>query len=82
MQGDERDASALRRMAMRTTSRNEQVAGRGLNGLPVLSLRFGAAGLRLTTLEHESCCATQTNRPALGACRRCPMGDQVQACLT
>lgn len=80
MQGDERDASTVRRMAMRTTSRNEQVAGRGLNGLPVFSLRFGAAGLRLTALE--SCCATQTHRPALGACRRCPMGDQVQACLT
>jgi hypothetical protein len=46
------------------TSRNEEVARRGLSGCagpPVV--RVDAAGLWPTAVERESGCATQTNRP-------------------
>jgi hypothetical protein len=41
MHGALRDASVLPRMAMRATSRNEQVASRGLTGLPALGGALG-----------------------------------------
>ena len=95
MQGAMRDASVLRRMAVRAASRNEQSPQTPLTVLPALSVvRFdvGWANGPIPN-ERESCCVPPSGShylggrlkltaPATDASLCGPMGDQVEASST
>ena len=82
MHGALRDASVLRRMAMRTTSRDEQ--SRAQMPEPVCRppvVRSDAVGLWPTAVERESRWATSTNRLANGRFSLWPYGRSVRSML-